>query len=145
MERIVVGTDGSVGGNAALAWALSEARAHEAHLSVVGAFAYTDVAGVPGAMWPVDRYEDLESETVEMLHKALADVGAADDPNVEVQALFGEPATLLIDAARDADLLVVGSRGRGGFKGLLLGSVSQKCVTHARTPTVVVPTPPSEG
>jgi nucleotide-binding universal stress UspA family protein len=145
VERIVVGVDGSPGAAAALAWALAEARTHGAELSVVSGFAYTDVVGVPGAMWPVDSYETLEAEARALVAEMVSDAGAADDPHVETRALFGNPAELLLDAARSADLLVVGSRGRGGFAGLLLGSVSQKCVTHGPCPVAVVPTPAIEG
>lgn len=144
MKRIIVGTDGSAGAVTALEWAVAEARAHDAQLSVIGAFAFTEVVGVPGAMWPVESYETLEARTQEMLAKAIADAGAAGDPKVEMRALFGSASEVLLDAARDADLLVVGSRGRGGFAGLLLGSVSQKCITHAVCPTVVIPTPEDE-
>ena len=75
-----------------------------------------------------------------------ARLGVPDDVEVEARAHLDErPAFVLITAAADADLRVVGSRGRGGFRGLLLGSVSTACVHHAPCLVVVVPTPPDAG
>jgi nucleotide-binding universal stress UspA family protein len=69
------------------------------------------------------------------LDEAIPDTG---DVNVERRVVEGAPAAVLVDESRDADLLVVGSRGRGGFAQLLLGSVSQQCAHHANCPVVIV-------
>ena len=66
------------------------------------------------------------------------------DVEIELQAIQGAPAGVLVAASRDADLLVVGSRGHGGFVGLLLGSVSQQCAHHAECPVVIVHAAPRE-
>ena len=87
--------------------------------------------------------DEMSEEAQRGLTALLRDEGLADDPDLEVvEAVFQGPAgSVLLDAAADADLLVVGSRGHGGFAGLLLGSVSLQCVTHAACPVVVVPHP----
>jgi nucleotide-binding universal stress UspA family protein len=87
----------------------------------------------------VTRWSEMEHRAAEA---ALAKtVAAVQTPGVELEARVaeGNPADVLIDASRDADLVVVGSRGRGGVVGLLLGSVSQRCVERAHCPVVVVP------
>jgi nucleotide-binding universal stress UspA family protein len=85
---------------------------------------------------------DLQDQTRAALEATIADVGGPPDGvAVEVRVERGSTVGALMDAGRTADVLVVGSRGLGGFKGLLLGSVSQQVVTHAPCPTVVVPPP----
>lgn len=139
MGRIVVGLDGSEHGERAVRWAAEEARTHRHVLHVLTAFPPPDVVGVPGARFPVERPEETEARAREHQQEWLT-AALGDDPDVEVQAevRVGPPAEHLLAAAEEADLLVVGSRGRGGFSGLLLGSVSQQCVTHAPCPTVVI-------
>lgn len=78
------------------------------------------------------------------LDAAVAAV-SADEVPVEGRLVQGHPASVLIDASAHADLLVVGSRGHGGFVGALLGSVSHRCVAHAACPVVVVPPPQPAG
>lgn len=75
------------------------------------------------------------------MRRTAVEEAQAADPEVDVQGelIEGRPASALLEAAGDADLLIVGSRGRGGFTGLLLGSVSAQCVHHAPCPVVVVP------
>ena len=81
-----------------------------------------------------------KSKAQELIDRMLDEIGAdASGVGIERLPLEGEASRALLDAAADADLLVVGSRGRGGFKGLLLGSVSQKCAQHAPCPLVIVP------
>jgi nucleotide-binding universal stress UspA family protein len=84
--------------------------------------------------------KDLVSRADDILGHArdLARIDAPDAP-IETRALEGQPATVLIDSSKDADLLVVGSRGLGGFRGLLLGSVGAQCAHHARCPVLIVP------
>lgn len=139
MGRIVVGMDGSECAMQAVRWAAAEARSHGHTLHVITAVDPPDVVGVPGARFPVERSEETErrarSHQQEWLVEAL---GEDPDVDIDLDVRMGRPATQLLDAAQGAVLLVVGSRGRGGFKGLLLGSVSLQCVTHATCPVTVV-------
>ncbi len=132
-HRIVVGVDGSGPGNAALRWALDEAAVHGSELTAVFAW-QMPFLDIPGAF---DR-EEIETLGKDFLVKAVAAV--EPDPTVPVTMLVaqGDVSESLIHASRDADLLVLGSRGRGGFVGLRLGSVSQECVAHASCPVVIV-------
>jgi nucleotide-binding universal stress UspA family protein len=141
MSKIVVGVDGSPGSRAALRWAHDEARLRAADLVVVNVWQYPMMTSLPafGAMPPPD---DLGTEAQAALLKTLSDEGvdATGDLPVTTVVAEGAPAAALLEAAADADLLVVGSRGHGGFTGLLLGSVSQQCASHAVCPVVVVRT-----
>ncbi|MBW3620110.1 MAG: universal stress protein [Actinobacteria bacterium] len=143
MDRIIVGVDGSKGSELAFRWALREAAVHDAILEVVAVHPYPEVVGVPGAQFPIERTEDVEARARQALDE-LCERVVGPDAEVEVVpiVLIGNVADRLRAAAAHADLLVVGARGVGGFRGLLLGSVSQQCVQHATCPTVVVPTPP---
>ena len=89
----------------------------------------------------VEVHEHVEAAARDVL-TASVDRARSADPELEIvgELVEGRAASSLLEAARDADLLVVGSRGRGGFAGLLLGSVSGQCVHHASCPVVVVPT-----
>ncbi|MDX1621599.1 MAG: universal stress protein [Nitriliruptorales bacterium] len=136
-ELVVVGVDGSANADAALEWALAYAKDRGARVGVIFAWLY-EVIGVPGARFPVETRDKAEARAEQVVDDALARVGS-DDVEVESITRLGAPQKVLLEAAADADLLVVGSRGHGGFAGLLLGSVSLQCVTHAPCPTVVVP------
>jgi nucleotide-binding universal stress UspA family protein len=120
MGVIVVGVDHSEGAKAALRFALGEAKLRQASLRVVHAWqlGYVSASFDPGS-YPV-------------LGGELGD-------------LRGAAETVLVDESREADLLVVGSRGLGGFSGLLLGSVSQQCAHHAACPVVIVRAPPEKS
>jgi nucleotide-binding universal stress UspA family protein len=134
MNRIVVGVDGSDEAKAALEWALDEAQLRGAEVKVINAY-FPDLSEVVVASH--DRSATIEAE--ELLRKMVEPATAAR-PGIRVttEAVEGRPAQVLIGAAEGADLLVVGSRGRGGFRELLLGSVSQQCVHHAACPVLVV-------
>lgn len=142
MGTIVVGIDGSEGSLAALRWAADEARLRHARLEVVVSWQYPALSTIPafGVLPPAD---EMSEEAKRGLTALLRDEGLADDPDLEVveAVVQGSAGSALLDAAADADLLVVGSRGHGGVAGLLLGSVSLQCVTHAACPVVVVPHP----
>jgi nucleotide-binding universal stress UspA family protein len=138
MNMIVVGVDGSPGAQAALRFALEEARLRDAKVKAVYVWTLPMVTA-PGGL-PPGLYEDLGVGAEKELEEALLAVNGSAD-GVERVVAQGAPARVLIDLAQDADLLVVGSRGRGGFTGLLLGSVSQQCLHHAPCPIVVVPSP----
>lgn len=144
MATIVVGVDGSAGSAEALKFAIAEARLRKATLKAVTAWTLTYVAAPIGMMAPIDEalIPELQDNAKAVLDKALADsLGPEPDIEVEKAVLEGTPAQVLCDAAQGADLLVVGTRGHGGFTGLLLGSVSQQTAHHAPCPIVIVPHP----
>jgi nucleotide-binding universal stress UspA family protein len=157
---LVVGVDGSPGGDAALRWALTEARLRKSKLRVIHAYQPPRVplpdagAGGLGFAPPVvfsqdeaDRLEQAaQAEAEAIIEGALRRVGreATDGLEIERAPIVGGAAQTLIEAGRDADLLVLGSRGHGGFVGLLLGSVSQQCAQHPPCPVVILP-PPEES
>ena len=132
IHRIVVGIDGSTGGDRALEWAAAQAARSGAVLE--GHASYD-----PGYVF-VSR-DEVEMSLQKALDKAAALV-AEIAPGVTFKGVTheGSPAKDLIDASKGADLLVVGSRGLGGFSGLFLGSVSQQCAVHAHCPIVIVRT-----
>jgi nucleotide-binding universal stress UspA family protein len=139
MSLIVVGVDGSPGGRSALRFALREAHLRGADVRVVGAW-HLPVAAYAGGYGPgdPDLGAELEKVALHNIEQALDEAGAGEIP-VETIVREGVPARVLLDEAQDAELLVVGSRGLGGFRGLLLGSVSQQCAHHAPCPLVIVP------
>ncbi len=139
MNTIVVGVDGSPGARTALRFALNEARLRGAEVHAVGVWHFP-VAAYAGGYGPGDPDLGAELETVARgnVEQALGDVDTAD-VHVETSIREGIPARVLLDEAQDAELLVVGSRGLGGFRGLLLGSVSAQCAHHTPCPLVIVP------
>ncbi|MGQ0432169.1 MAG: universal stress protein [Microthrixaceae bacterium] len=141
-DRIVVGVDGSDQARHALAWARDEAVIRSAALHVVHAWAPpVPVSEIAAMASPVDetRYEACAHEVLDAACATIS-VGTPESLVVESTVVRGYPSTVLLEHAADADLLVVGSRGRGGFSGLLLGSVSHQCVHHATRPIAVIPT-----
>lgn len=140
LERVVAGVDGSEESLHALRWAADLARAAGATIEVVIAYHYTPV-GV-GSPWvpvvPVVGEQEMRDSAAGVLDSAVERAAAADVV-VERTVAEGAAATRLQDRAQDADLLVVGSRGHGGFAGLLLGSVSRRCLSHPPRPVAVVP------
>jgi nucleotide-binding universal stress UspA family protein len=140
MARIVVGIDGSDHSKKALRWALDEARLRSASLQVVYAWMLpvyaTGYGFAPGDLLDPTVISDGAAE---QLDKAITEVvGDATDVKVEGKTVEGMAAQVLVEEAGGADLLVVGSRGHGGFAGLLLGSVSQQCAQHASCPVVII-------
>ena len=134
---IVVGVDGSASARAALRFALDEARLRGAAVRVVGVW-HLPVAAYGGAFVPPDP--DLAGALEPHMRLALEETdGSEGDVEVETVVREGAPAATLLEEAQDAELLVVGSRGLGGFRGLLLGSVGQQCAHHAPCPVVIVP------
>jgi nucleotide-binding universal stress UspA family protein len=123
VPTIVVGVDGSSGSEHALRWAADEAQLRMARLRVLYA-----------------RLEPLPAEAT--LEGTVANVLGPDHGlDLELDLVEGSPTKELLRAAEGADLLVVGSRGGGGFPGLLLGSVCSQVAQHAPCPTVIVPGP----
>lgn len=144
MGTIVVGVDGSAGSQAALAFAVAEARLRKCRLRAISAWSLTYVAAPIGMMAPIDDalLPELQDNARAVVDAAVAEaIGDVADIEIEKTIAEGSPAKVLVDAAQGADLLVVGSRGHGGFAGLLLGSVSQQIVHHAPCPVVIVPRP----
>jgi nucleotide-binding universal stress UspA family protein len=142
MARIVVGVDDSPGGRAALAWALQEAELRQAELEVVHVWALPLAEGW-NTEWQADEawYRERASEFLAtVIAEGVTGRVSAVTPTPVPLECEG-PAFGLLARAEGADLLVVGSRGRGGFTGLLLGSVSTQCVHHATCPVVVVHVP----
>jgi nucleotide-binding universal stress UspA family protein len=140
MTRIVVGVDASEGSRRALEWAVEEARLRHAQLEVVHVWHYPYLASGPWVPVPDPGEEAFEADARHTLEVSLEGVDtSALEPPVESTLGFGGAVPALIAAAKGADLLVVGSRGRGGFTGLLLGSVSQELTHHAPCPLVIVP------
>jgi nucleotide-binding universal stress UspA family protein len=139
--RIVVGVEGSGGARAALRWAISEARYRNAVVEVVTAYAPTYVPAAPDFGYvpldPVDLVDQVRKMQDAVIDSVLESCPAAD-VRIERRLLKGRAADTLIKAAENADMLVVGNRGRGGFIGLKLGSVSQQIAHHAACPVVIV-------
>jgi nucleotide-binding universal stress UspA family protein len=142
MSGITVGVDGSDGAHRALVWAMKEAAAHHAPLTVltVHEVASNYWTGNPMIL-PEDEQavEEARQAAEETVAKAATQLGESQPAAVTVRAVIGFAAQALIDASPEADLLVVGSRGGGGFARLMLGSVTNKVVQHAHSPVVVVP------
>jgi nucleotide-binding universal stress UspA family protein len=143
MDRIVVGVDGSAGSATAVAWALKLATETGAKLEAV--LVWEMFHGWVEGYWPSveDWSSDAEKDAQARLDAAIAVAVEGHPDHIEIRTTIveGQPAEALLAHAKGADLLVVGSRGRGGFAGLVLGSVSQQCVHHALVPVVVVPEP----
>jgi nucleotide-binding universal stress UspA family protein len=138
--RIVVGVDGSASSKAALRWAVAQAERTDATVQVVVAWHYPAMIGgygfAPVSVMEAANFDEIASKTAA---ETIAEVVDPVSPvRVETWVREGNPAEVLIEAAEGADLLVVGSRGHGGFTGALLGSVSQHCVQHAPCPIVIV-------
>ncbi|MER7667546.1 universal stress protein [Kitasatospora sp. NPDC096128] len=135
-QRIVVGVDGSPASVDALRWAIGQARIQGAVVEALIAWQHPAATG-----WtvPIEAYEDLPGIARKILDDSVTEAIGSDAPvEIRTRVQEGGAAACLLDAARGADLLVVGSRGHGGFAGALLGSVGQHCVQHAPCPVVVV-------
>lgn len=142
-SRMVVGVDGSASSYGALQWAVAEAGRRGITLDVVNAFDY-HASVMPFGPVPKIHRDDLAKASRVLLEdvvgRALHEANAQTLPVELISSALGA-AHAVLEVADGADLVVVGSRGRGTFTGVLLGSVSQQCVHHARCPVVVVPRP----
>jgi nucleotide-binding universal stress UspA family protein len=140
-RTVIVGHDGSATADLALAWALDYATHCAARLRVIRGWTMS-TAPRPASMTrgyvpPLEEFEDAVRQRLRAdIDPVVAERGAGVE--VDCEAVRGAPANGLIDASRDAELLVVGARGVGGFRGLALGSVSEQCVRHAACPVVVI-------
>ena len=146
MNVIVVGVDGSRCGEAALRFAAEEASLRGATLEIVSAYHVPAAVYAGGFLPPVDVVSGFREASEEIAQRCAAEV-ELEHPDVEVEfrACEGQPAQVLVEEAEDAGLLVVGSRGLGGFKSLLLGSVSHQVAQHAPCPVVIVHEPHEDG
>jgi nucleotide-binding universal stress UspA family protein len=133
--RIVVGVDGSQESRSALRWAMRQAKLTGAGLELITAWDMPVTFGVP----VYEESLDLAGVARQTLGEVVAEV-LGPEPDVPVTPLVvrGHPARALVEASEGAELLVVGSRGHGGFVGALLGSTSSYCVQHAKCPIVVL-------
>jgi nucleotide-binding universal stress UspA family protein len=136
---IVVGVDGSDSSIRALRWAANQAKLTGASLTVVTTWEFPPTFG-----WapPYPSDFDPDKDARKALQKNV-DAVLGPDPEVPVQldVVEGHPSSVLVEKAKDAELLVVGSRGHGAFAGMLLGSVSEYCAAHAACPVVIVRNP----
>jgi nucleotide-binding universal stress UspA family protein len=143
----VVGVDGSEDSRSALAWAAAQAGGRDVEIVALCAWRApilpSDAIGQPALLMD---WSEFESELRRRLDEIITSVRTESEstpaqiaPTIVASIVQGRPAHALIEASRDAELLVVGSRGRGGLSGVVLGSVSRQCATHASVPVVVVP------
>lgn len=134
--RIVVGVDGSEPSKAALRWAARFLASSGGYIDAVIAWQpppnYGWTSSLPGDWHP-------DQDAAKVLTSAVDEVFGADRPlGTQLTVVCGNPAKVLIEQSKNAELLVVGTRGHGGFAGLLLGSVSASCAEHARCAVLVV-------
>lgn len=138
---IVVGVDGSAASEEALGYAVRQARLEGARIRAVTAWHVPTVAyGGPGVAVLVDLRSEFVRDAKEILDKALSSLRDDETSGVEIERVVreGRPASVLVEEAKDAHLLVVGSRGHGDLAELLLGSVSHECAQRAPCPIVIV-------
>ncbi len=140
VPRIVVGVDGSPCSVRALRWAVREARLTGRSVDAVLAWEYpTSYGGYGWVPYGFREGTDFGEVAERTLEDSISQAAGPDDGvDVRPKAVRGNPVQALLDAARGADLLVVGSRGHEGFTAALLGSVAQHCVYHAGCPVVVI-------
>jgi nucleotide-binding universal stress UspA family protein len=140
-QRIIVGVDGSEGSRAAFRWAIDEARYRRCPVEVVTTYLPTYVPAAPDFGYvpldPIDLVDEVRKMQDSLVSEVLA-AGGGPDVHVEQRLIKGRAADTLLEAAQTATLLVVGNRGRGGFRGLLLGSVSHQIAQHAPCPVVII-------
>jgi nucleotide-binding universal stress UspA family protein len=142
MNGILVGIDGSTHSGTALEWAAREAAVRRVPLTVLtvqqAIAGYTGYAVAYGGEGKLT--EQARAAAQEQTDKVIAQLDETSrPPTVTVTAVYGLPAEALLSAGEDADMIVVGSRGAGGFRQLLLGAVSAQVVHHAPVPVVVIP------
>jgi nucleotide-binding universal stress UspA family protein len=138
-KTIVVGVDGSPGSRTALTWAAAEAADHGADLVVLNVWEHMVLPPAGNVSVPERGLPDPSQRAAEDLVEVIKEE-LGEEPPVLVQPLVkqGRPAKVLIEESANADLLVVGKRGHGGFAGLVLGSVSQHVAAYAKCPVTVV-------
>lgn len=138
---VVVGVDGSPGSRAALCFALREAACRDAKLRVVNAWQFNALLAPADYRYAAINQKTFTDDSRELVHRAIDDAVATTGvapKEIDPVTTCQPPVQALLDRCAPSDLLVVGTRGRGGFTGLLLGSVSQHCLHHARGAVTVV-------
>ena len=140
VHRVIVGFDGSDNSGHALRWGLAEARRWEVPLIIVRTWEFTPLLVATGA--PTDL-DELAARVDAHARGEVAELLGVepDDVDVRLEVVEGPPAKVLTEAGGPGDLLVLGSRGLGGFKELMLGSVSRQVSLHARCPVVIIREP----
>ena len=142
-DAVIVGFDGSPAAGAAVRWAAVQAERSGARLDLVTAWEYPTSWGnaipFPNDYDPAADAQHLVDPLVEELHAAHASL------DIHAHVIEGHPGDVLVEASRHGGLLVVASRGHRAFAGVMLGSVSQHCATHAFCPVVVYREPPTAG
>ncbi|MDH3296412.1 MAG: universal stress protein [Acidimicrobiia bacterium] len=138
MGRILVGVDGSRAAEAAVQWALDHASSGDT-VVLCHAWSLPVTMGIEGPIFSMSEIEAGAKQLVEDMAESIRVDN--DDITIETEVVYGHPGSTLIERSDGIDFLVVGSRGYGGFKGLLLGSVSTYIVHHTTCPVVVVPAP----
>jgi nucleotide-binding universal stress UspA family protein len=136
-QLVVVGVDGSAHSAGALKWTADYCAATGARGRAVMAWHYP-AATTPALIGraPASVTEEVRQHEAQTLAQAVAD--AIPGATIDQEISYGHPAQVLIDQSTEADLLVLGSRGHSAYTGMLVGSVSMHCVTHAHCPVVVV-------
>lgn len=145
MPGIVVGVDGSRHSQRSLEWAMKEAALRQVPLTVLAVHPVATSGWTrAGLNYPADQSDEQAAQAAaqEDVDKAASALGEPRPPAVTVRSVSGTPAEELINTARDADMLVVGSRGAGGFSRLLMGSVSSQVAHHSTVPVVIIPAVP---
>jgi nucleotide-binding universal stress UspA family protein len=140
MGEIIVGVDGSEGSRAALHWGARTAGARGDGLRAIAAWQYPGRAATPAGPAKLPGPDEMDERTCENLRALVREELETGADRVDIEAGRGPAAQVLLGVAArtDADMLVLGARGLGGFDGLLLGSVSQQCVEHSPCPVVVL-------
>jgi nucleotide-binding universal stress UspA family protein len=138
MKTTTVGTDGSDNATIAMRWAMAEAEVHDARLEAILAWSYIDQHHPDGS----DTFDPGYSEaSARAALAAWVTEAFGRDARIEQRVVLGLPARALLEASDGTDLLVLGARGKGGFQGLLLGSVSERVAQLATRPIAVVRAP----
>ncbi|KOV90107.1 universal stress protein [Nocardia sp. NRRL S-836] len=141
---VVVGVDGSPASRAALRWAVEDARRRGCPVDAISAW-HPDYGVMMGPL-PAEVFAEVTPQALKAAGQQVLDHEVQGFEGVEIRRILveGDPRDALTKASRDAELLVVGSRGRSTFAGIILGSVSSYCVHHAACPVVVVREPKVE-
>jgi nucleotide-binding universal stress UspA family protein len=141
MGTIVVGVDGSEGAAIALEFAMKEASLRGSKLRLVSAWEIP-ASVLASVVAGKEFYEEFRETAIKVARDA-AELVAEREPDVEHEEIVveGQAAKVLLEHSEDAELMVVGRRGHGSFREMLLGSISRQVVVHARCPLVIVPSP----
>ena len=139
----VVGVDGSPDSKTALAWAVAQATGRDAQILALCTWAApilpSDAIGQPALLMDWNRFEAELRRHLDGIIASVRLAGTAVGPEITARVQQGRAARTLIESSDGAELLVVGTKGQGGLNGVMLGSISRQCATHATVPVAVVP------